>query len=212
MTCRFEPAFMVRGEGWQKGWFLGGRGNISKTAFFSCLERSADAAGLFAVMAVRHIAPNPPAWRRRDSKGTTPWRGIRETASSFPHSPLAQNDLSTPWAALRRPRQYGATLRTRPRGGEGIPKGQLLGGGFEERRPHSRIPLSPRTTCQRRGRPSAAHGSTAHRSKPARRAGKGFQRDWSLWQGVRGTASPEDGGFSRGSIPLKRGFRGTQSH
>ena len=130
----------------------------------------------------------------------------------FPHSPLAQNDLSTPWAALRRPRQYGATLRTRPRGGEGIPKGQLLGGGFEERRPHSRIPLSPRTTCQRRGRPSAAHGSTAHRSKPARRAGKGFQRDWSLWQGVRGTASPEDGGFSRGSIPLKRGFRGTQSH
>ena len=161
MTCRFESAFMVRGEGWQKRWLLGGRG--------------------------------------------------RGTMYQRPHFSLDWKDLPTRRGFLLL-WQYGATLRTRPQGGEGIPKGRLLGGGFGKRRPHSRIPLSPRTTCQRRGRPSAAHGSTAQRSEPARRAGKGFQRDWSLWQGVRGTASPEDGGFSRGSIPLKRGFRGTQSH
>ena len=165
---------------------------------------------------------------------------------------------------------YGSTAhRSEPArvAEKGFQRDDSLAGDSGKRRPIPAFPSRPRTTCQRRGRPSAAHGSTAQRSEPARVAekgfqrdnslagdsrngvltpafpsrperpvngrwggpppptavrriapnppagrGKGFQRDWSLWQGVRGTASPEDGGFSRGSIPLKRGFRGTQSH
>ena len=130
MTCRFEPAFMVRGEGWQKRWFLGGRG--------------------------------------------------RGTMYQRPHFSLAWNDLPTRRGFLLL-WQYGATLRTRPRGERRDSKGtDSLAGDSRKRRPHSRIPLSPRTTCQRRGRPSAAHGSTAQRSEPARVAEKGFQRDNSL--------------------------------